>query len=324
MCRFLAGCFLMAGLWAAEPPEARIGNGQIEVAFHLPDPANGAYRGARFDWSGVVKSLTYKGHEYFGKWNDIADPQHHDAISGPVEEFLSGDETLGYGQAPVGGNFVRIGVGALRKDKDEKFARFGRYQVVDPGEWTVSAGKDRIRFIHVLRDASSGYAYRYEKIIRLEPRGSVMWIEHRLRNLGRKAIDTSTYNHNFLVIDGEPTGPNMSVDFGFQASPKSKLEPLAKLDGRRLAYNSELQTGQTVMSEMTGFSEKTSDYHFSVENRKTGAGVRINGDRPLEKVIFWSIRRVLCPEPYVRLRVAPGKTTTWAIRYEFYELAKGK
>jgi hypothetical protein len=41
------------------------------------------------------------------------------------------------------------------------------------------------------------------------------------------------------------------------------------------------------------------------------------GDLPLSKLRFWSIRTTACPEPFIKLRVEPGKTTEWAMRYTF-------
>lgn len=320
----IAALLLIAGLALGQPPETVLDNGILKVEFHLPDAKEGSYRGARFDWSGVVKSLRFKQHEYFGNWYGNHDPLHHDAITGPVEEFLSGDEALGYSAAKAGGNFVRIGIGALRKDKDAKFERFGRYTVVNPGKWTVRTHRDRIIFRQDLKDESSGYSYRYEKTVRLMPGKPEMRIEHKLKNTGSKSIATDSYNHNFFVIDGEPTGPNLSVQFGFDAKPKSTLAPLAGMEGAKLTYRSELTRGQTVMSEFTGFGNEPKDYKFQVENRKSGAGVKITGDKPLTKVIFWSIRNVLSPEPYISISVEPGQTFSWAIRYEFYELEQGK
>jgi hypothetical protein len=57
-----------------------------------------------------------------------------------------------------------------------------------------------------------------------------------------------------------------------------------------------------------------------IENRKSGAGVRITGDRPIEKINFWSIRTVACPEPYVHMNIEPGREFKWRIGYEFYTL----
>ena len=310
-------------LWG-QTLEVTVTNGKLKAVFHLPDAKTGSYRGSRFDWSGVVKSLTYGKHEYFGVWYEKHDPLHHDAITGPVEEFLSGDEALGYGEAKVGGTFVRIGIGAMRKASDGKFERFGRYELVDGGKCKVSVGKDRVWFVQDLMDAASGYGYRYEKTVRLGKGTPEMRIEHLLKNTGKKKIVTDTYNHNFFVIDGEPTGPNLRVDFGFDAVAKLRLEPLAGLSGRKLAYREELRRGQTVMSEITGFGGQAKDYAFEMDNLKTGAGVRISGDRPLSKVIFWLIRSVLSPEPYLSISIAPGESFSWRIRYEFFDNGPGK
>src|SRR5882724_11529590 len=120
---------------AAEVPEATISNGTIKARFYLPDAERGYYRGTRFDWAGVIPSLEYKGHNYFGVWFDRYDPKLHDAITGPVEEFVTGDSALGYDEAKVGDKFVRIGVGALRKPQDTRFERFKTYEIVDNGKW---------------------------------------------------------------------------------------------------------------------------------------------------------------------------------------------
>jgi hypothetical protein len=61
--------------------------------------ADGYYRATRFDWSGVVASLEFQGHNYFGVWFPHYDPKLHDAITGPVEEYRTGDRGLGYADA---------------------------------------------------------------------------------------------------------------------------------------------------------------------------------------------------------------------------------
>lgn len=52
-----------AACLAADLPRAEISNGQITLRMHLPDARNGYYRSTRFDWSGAVYRLQYKGHE---------------------------------------------------------------------------------------------------------------------------------------------------------------------------------------------------------------------------------------------------------------------
>src|SRR6266446_3768929 len=74
---------------AADFPQAQISNSRIRAKVYLPDAQSGYYRATRFDWSGVIASLEWNGHSYFGQWFERYDPKLHDAITGPVEEFLT-------------------------------------------------------------------------------------------------------------------------------------------------------------------------------------------------------------------------------------------
>jgi hypothetical protein len=304
---------------AAQPPQAEIANSKVKATLYLPDAEKGYYRATRFDWSGVIASLTANGHNYFGQWFDRYDPKLHDAITGPVEEFLTGDSALGYDEAKPGEKFVRIGVGALRKPEEAKFERFKTYDIVDGGKWSMRHGADWAEFTHTLTD-TNGYAYVYRKRLSLTKDKPEMVIEHSLKNTGRKAIDTSVYNHNFYMLDGEPTGPDVAVRFGFTPKATADLKGLAEVRGNSLAYLAELKKGQTVFTDFEGYGATPADYDIRVENRKSGAGVRQRGDLPISKLIFWSIRTTVCPEAYVHMRVEPGKESKWHIRYEFYTL----
>src|SRR5690606_27975572 len=42
----------------APPPEGTLSHAQICLRVYLPDPDRGFYRSTRFDWSGVIASLT--------------------------------------------------------------------------------------------------------------------------------------------------------------------------------------------------------------------------------------------------------------------------
>ncbi len=228
---------------AAEAPQTAISSREVEAKLYLPDAEKGYYRGTRFDWSGVIYSLRYKGHQYFGPWFEKYDPLTHDAITGPVEEFLTHDTGLGYAEAKPGESFIRIGVGAVKKPDEPAYQRFKTYEIVDPGKRSVRQGKDWIEFKHEL-SIDSGYAYTYRKTIRLAKDKPVMTLEHSLRNTGRRAIETAVYDHNFFVMDGQPTGPDSAVRFGFEARATEDLKDLAQLRDGRLAYLKELETGQ--------------------------------------------------------------------------------
>ena len=279
----------------------------------MPDAQSGYYQGTRFDWSGVISSLEWNGHSYFGQWFSRYDPKLHDAITGPVEEFSG----LGYDEAKVGESFVRIGVGAVRKRDEPAYRQFTTYDIVDPGTRTVHRSSDRVEFTHTLRD-TAGYAYEYRKTVRLK--GRTLVLEHRLRNTGRKPIATSVYEHDFFMLDRQPTGPDFVVRFPFDLTAVAPLNGLAEIHGKDFVYLQELQTGQTVQTQLKGFGPAAKDYEIRLENRKTGAGVRQTADRPIAKFNLWSIRTNISPEAYIDLTVAPGQTTSWHITYEFYQV----
>jgi hypothetical protein len=297
---------------AADFPEATISNGTVTAKLMLPDAQNGSYRGTRFDWSGIIASLTYKDHEYFGQWYPKHDPKIHDAITGPAEEFLSNDAGLGYFDAKPGETFVRIGVGAVRKPDEKAYRRFETYEIVDPGKRTLRQGKTWIEFGHQI--SAAGYGYDYRKTIRLQKDGFT--IEHVLKNTGAKPIDTLVYNHNFFVIDKEVVGPDISIRFAWTPKPDKPFENGGEISGQEIRYTRELETGQTVAADLSGFGP----FDFRIENGKALAGVHITSDSPLTKLYFWSIRTVACPEPYVHIAVGPKATINWQIRYVVYTI----
>ena len=306
----------LTAVQAPQFPQASIARSRLRARLYLPDAKAGYYRGTRFDWSGVIASLSWNEHEYFGQWFDKYDPLVHDAITGPVEEFLTGESALGYAEAKPGEVFVRIGVGAVRKPDEPAYRRFATYEITDHGKWTVDKGADWIELAHELGD-TMGYAYEYRKKVRLEDDRLV--IEHRLRNTGRKAIATSVYNHNFFTLDGQRTGPGVVVRFAFEPRAARSFNGVAEVRGREIVFVRELQARETIFSELEGYGAEARDYDVRVENQKSGAGMHITGDRPLSKLLFWSAAKTVCPEPYIDASVEPGQESTWRLTYQPYK-----
>ena len=317
--RILIGLLLAgAAFAAADQPPVSISNGLIEMKILPPDPSGGYYQGTRFDWSGQVASLVYKGHNWFGQWNEKYDPKLHDAIMGPVEEFRTNEAGLGFDEAKAGETFIRIGVGAVRRPDDKPYQSFRTYDIVDHGKWKVKRHADSIEFVHTLKNA--GYGYIYTKTLRLVKGKPVLEIEHSIRNTGSKPIETQQYNHNFFVMDAKPTGPDASVQFAFDAQATMDLKGAAEVQGRKLVYLKELGQGQSTFTQIEGYGKTPSDYDLRLEHRGAGIGVHITGDQPLVKLVYWSIRSTFCPEPYINLSAAPGKEVRWKYTYEFYTL----
>src|SRR4051812_13067012 len=116
---------------SADPPEATISNRDLRVALYVPDVENGFYKGARFDWSGMIRTVELGEHRFYGLWFSKVDPAVRDvsykddqilvsvntAAVGPAEGFQT---PLGFATAKPGSTFVKIGVGALEKTEDNQ------------------------------------------------------------------------------------------------------------------------------------------------------------------------------------------------------------
>jgi hypothetical protein len=149
-----------------------------------------------------------------------------------------------------------------------------------------------------------------------------MIILHTLVNTGSKAIDTTQFNHNFLMIDRQPTGPGFAVRFPFEpriTALEGDPQVLAAR-GNELMVLKALQGEESALATVQGYGPTAKSYDISVENRNTGAGVRITSDRPLTSLRVYAIRVTFAPEPFIRLQIPPGSTEKWETRYSFYTL----
>ena len=319
------------GAHAADFPQAEISNGQIKAKVFLPDAKNGYYRSTRFDWSGAVYNLTFMGHDFYGVWYDRVDPkvinwvyQGSDIVSGPcsalygpVDEFAT---PLGWDDAKPGGTFIKLGVGVLRRGEGN-YNRYLPYEVLDPGKWSVKTGRGSIEFTQEVSDPSSGYGYLYRKVVRLRDGKPEMTIEHSLKNTGKRPIESSVYNHNFMVMDKQAPGPDFTFRLPFEIkASRPPNKDLVEVRGNQVVYRKPLAAEDQAVVAIEGFGDSARDSEIVIENRKVGAGVRISGDRPLIRSLLWSIRTVLAIEPYVAIDIQPGAEFAWKNTLDYYTL----
>ena len=370
-------CWRWRGFVSAQShPSHQITNGEITATVYLPDAKNGFYTTTRFDWSGAIGSLRYKGHDYYGNWfskiTDIYDfgyeGPNKDVISadftamvGPAEEFGA----LGYNDVPAGGLFVKPGIGVLKRD-EMNYNHSRPYPIANGGKWDVKTSRDAVEFTHTLSEPSIGFGYVYTKVVRLTPGKPQMTISHVMKNTGSKPIVTNVYNHNFTTIDKQPTGPDVEITVPWQMTRaagrggagrqgaargtppaagvparqgqppvdpyaplaagermgtqcgQAQMQSLASPQGNKLVYTKVLEGSECYQASFTGFGADAKDNDIRIENKKTGAGVHITGDRPLTRFGYWSIRTVVAPEPYIDLNIEPGQQFTWTYTYDYY------
>ena len=156
-------------------------------------------------------------HDYFGGWFPKYDPKLHDAIEGPVEEFISeGDTSIGYNEAKAGDTLCESVSARCESLTINHISDLGRTTLSIPG----SGPSTRRRTNHVSAGAEGHQriCYVYTKTVRVDGPKPVLTIEHSLKNTGSKPLNTMQYDHNFLMIDGKPTGPECFGDLPLRPS----------------------------------------------------------------------------------------------------------
>ena len=311
-------------------PHKDISNGIVSAKVYLPGE-HALYRGTRFDRAGVVAHATYKGHDYGEYWFSSYSPLVRDFVwqdgqvtvspvsgaPGPMEEFTA----IGFDEAGMGGRFLKIGVGVLKRDV-QTYDFVHLYPVLNEGKRGVSATKTSVRFTQNLSDKETGYGYAYVKTVRLVPGKPQMQIEHVLTNTGKKDMVTSVYCHNFLTLS---TGnENVAITAPFDIKAGQPFAPgAAEVNGKTFRYLRAVKEGEAVTSPISGFGATASDYDFKVANIQTGFGQRIRADQPLSRINFWSIRTNVSWEPYIAISLKPGETKRWTYTYDYFGPGEG-
>lgn len=300
-----------------------ISNDNVKMRVFTPDPEKGLYRGTRFDWSGVIGSVQYKGHEYFGYWKDRQNPTFHEDLTGPAEGYI--EPGLGYEEAKPGEKFIRIGVGILEKPDEQSYTWKATYKILDHGKWSTDYGKDWISFTQVI-DSDFGFGYIYTKIIRLKNKG--FSIEHSLDNTGEKAIETDQFNHNFFMIDQKQSGPPFKIIFPYEISTTDNLKGFLEIDGKELKFIKKLESNSdiflnqegsdNVFLNLIGYSDRPSDHQVTVIDEDSGTGVTFSVNKPVYRMAFWACKNTLCPENFIWISVKPGKTEHWISDYTLF------
>lgn len=306
-------------------PAKTITNGIISAKVYLPDPF-GFYRATRFDHAGMITHITYKNYDYGKYWFVKTSPNvqnftydadglvahNNNVAAGPVEEF--GEN--GFEAAGTGGRFLKIGVGILKRDT-QKYDRFHTYPVLNAGKRTTSATRTSIRFTQVVAGDPSGYGYTLTKTVRLTPGKAQLVIEDRLMNTGKKPIDTTVYNHHFMTLSPGEDGVELEAPFKL-ANARPMPADVVKFDGQRMRYLRGLTGQEQVASDLTGFTSAVSDNDFKVTDTKSGFGVRIRADRPVTRLLWWSVPSTMGIEPYMDIKLAPGQDMRWSHTMDYY------
>jgi len=269
----------------------------VEIA-----PPGTLYDGSRFDWTGFITQLTLDGQHTFCGVEPVPDRSvpHGAGLCGEFGLF----GTIGYDDCSVGGRFVKPGVGLLPRPDLEPY-RFSRPYDLEPFPTTVSSPSPSEVVMTQEPLPWRGYALRYSK--RMAVSGPILAFTQTLENVGERPISITEYNHSFMTLADVPIGPAYHLVVPFEPTVEDG-PPELSLTGREVTFSAPL--GHAIYCRLQGFAAQR-PAACVLQQRHHGLAIAFTTDFPLHLFPFWAAPRVVSPELFIQLDLAPGQHRTW-------------
>lgn len=289
----------------------RLSNGILTV-----DIADiGEYKGTRFDWTGFITQVTLAEGNHTFCVPESLKPGEGTGGRGLCNEFGI-SRAIGYDEVPIGGWFPKPGVGLLQKD-DAQLYRFEKDYSVIPFTKEIEVEKEAVKY-RVEPMEYNGYAMQLTKTISLQ--GDQLKIQYDLHNLGDKPFETEEYTHNFIGIDGLPTGKDFELrlpgELKVEEPESSYTEKLLEVSNNRLTWNG--NPDKAFYCKLGGWEASQADFNWELIHKPSGTGVCESGDFPVARMALWGERHVISPEVFVNISVLPRQSKSWSRIYRFF------
>ncbi len=288
-------------------------NDNLEIHIDLPF-AN--YNYSRFDWTGKIVAVKYKGVYVSGI--ERTDNVDENIIGKGFYNEFGIDAPIAYEQINDGDWFPKIGIGALKKEGElydirKKYEiRPAEFNFVNQGNKIVTQCKSKL---------INGYSYVLTKEVQLLESG--FCIHYRLENTGEKVISTNEYCHNFLAINHDLIGSDYILKFPFQTkigrgeivNPENKVV----VGANEITFNNTPKE-QFFYSNLSGGKKVTASWELI--NTKRKIGISETGSFSTRKVNLWGWKQVISPELFFDVFVEPNHEIEWSRTYNIFETNK--
>ncbi|MDM8158484.1 hypothetical protein QUH73_01515 [Labilibaculum sp. K2S] len=287
-------------------------NKNLEIHIDLPLEN---YQFSRFDWTGKITSLIYKGVP-ISTIERMNEDEEDNFGKGFYNEFGI-EMPVGYNEIKEGEWFPKIGVGALKKVGKEY--SFSKAYETEPADFKIITDMNKL-LVECVSQSVNGYAYVLKKEIELLESSFV--IRYYLHNTGVKTIITNEYTHNFLAINKEFMGSNYILKFPFDIKPElfgATVNPEEKVElGQNEITFKNTPNEQFFFSNLSG--SKNVDAHWELINTKSKIGISETGSFTTNKVNLWGWKHVLSPELFFDINLRPDQTIEWSRTYNLFDL----
>ncbi len=273
------------------------------------------YRSSRFDWTGKVSEIRYRGKTM--TITEKPDGENENIFGKGLFNEFSMDTALGFDDAEIGEWFHKIGIGLLRKDGPD-YEFFKEYEI-KPAHFDVFVEVDRVK-IECISAVVNDYAYILRKEFIL--RDNRLDIKYSLENSGKKDFEVEEYVHNFMAFSNERVDSDYTLKLPFKITRNEDAETLnpdTVLDfvDREVTFNGETEN-QFFASYLNGLEKVESKWELIHSDQNIG--VSETASFPTNKVNLWGWKHVISPELFHEFQLKPGETEEWIRTYHFFEL----
>lgn len=287
-------------------------NKNLEICIDLP---LGNYQFSRFDWTGKITAVKFKGIAVSTQEKINGDKENIYG-KGFYNEFGI-EMPIGHDEIKEGERFPKIGVGTLKK-KGEQYG-FSKSYDVKPADFEVIRASEKL-IVKCTSELCNGYAYDLVKEIELLESSFI--IHYYLCNTGQKTIKTNEYCHNFLAINKQLIGSSYILKFPFDLESEifdAALNP----EGKVLVEKDQITFANTPEEQffygnLSGGKKVAASWKLI--NTKSKIGISETGSFKTNKVNLWGWKHVVSPELFFDINLKPGQTTEWSRTYNLFEI----
>jgi hypothetical protein len=268
------------------------------------------YQGTRFDWTGLITQVTLDGRHTFCQPESLVKGRGTGGI-GLCNEF-GVFYPVGYHDAEPGETFPKIGVGLLTRPTLDHHDFAINYEMKP---FPVRVKQSDSRVVYEMDPLPCrGYETRLRKTVQLSESGIDIFYE--LKNVGTKAIHTHEYNHNFVSIDGSPSGPAylLRLAKGIAFAP-DEFSPLLTHSDGDVRWKSNVV--ENFLSPAPG-AFKVTGPAWELIHEPSGVGLRETVDFPIAHFGLWCAPHLIAPEVFITIDLSPGELQTWTRHYDFF------
>ena len=286
-------------------------NNSIEIHIDLP---NENYNFTRFDWTGKIIDVKFKGVSFVS--NELNESKSNNHFGTGFYNEFGMEAPIGFHEIEKKEWFPKIGIGAIKKQEDSyDFMKLHEMKLAIFKE----TKKEKSLLTRCIPDPVNGFDYLLEKEITLTEDG--FQINYYLENKGEKVITTNEYCHNFISINKELIGKDYVLKFPFEIIPEN-LDQIINPDKFVKIKNTEITfldtpTQPFFYKNLSGRNEVNA--FWELRNLKTKMAISETGSFKTNAINLWGIGHVISPELFIDISLKPFESQQWSRTYRVFE-----